>query len=47
MDLQISTALSMQMKNNCDINLIYFDENWTSVVESTTEYMKNDFNEYY
>lgn len=47
MDLQISTVLSMQMKNKCDINLIYIDENWTSVVESTTEYMKTDFNEYY
>lgn len=47
MDLQISTVLSMQMKDNGDIELIYFDEKLTSLVESTTEYMKNDFNEYY
>lgn len=35
------------MKNNCDINLIYFDENWIFVVELIMEYMKIDYNEYY
>lgn len=35
------------MKNNCDINLIYFDENWIFVFELIMKYMENDFNEYY